>query len=126
MSSRREKLILRPGPVVDTIERLVARIFERFGDCGLYRVCVQLLEIAKKDTRRAVRIARAYIWLRALVFVTLIAGIALLGWVLMLIDFTGPRAESVSSAVQGLEAAGNLTVLTGAAILSLLKLEERL
>jgi len=126
VSSGREKLILKPGPVVETIDRLVARIFERFGDCGLYRVCVQLLRIAKKDTRRAVRIARAYIWLRALVFVTLVAGIALLGWVLMLIDFTKTAADSVSSAVQGLEAAGNLTVLTGAAIFSLLKLEERL
>src|SRR5215467_2871394 len=126
VSSNREKLILKPGPVVETIDRLVARIFERFGDCGVYRVCVELLGIAKKDTRRAVRITRAYIWLRALVFLTLVAGVALLGWVLMLIDFTKTAADSVSSAVQGLEAAGNLTVLTGAAIFSLLKLEERL
>jgi hypothetical protein len=126
MRSDREKLILRPGPVVETIERLVARIFERFGDCGLYRVCAQLHGIAKLDTRRAVSIARSYIWLRALVFATIAAGIAVLGWMLTRIDFTTAAVDSVSSAAQGIEAAANLTILIGAAILSLLKLEERL
>ncbi len=126
MSSDREKLILRPGPVVDTIERLLARILERFGNCGLSRVCAQLFEIAKEDTRRAVSIGRSYIWLRALVFAMLAAGIAVLGWVLTLIDFTKASADSVYSVAQGIEAAANLTLLTGAAMLFLLKLEERL
>jgi hypothetical protein len=126
VSSKREKLILRPGPVVETIERLVARIFERFGDCGLYRLCAQLLDIAKKDTRRAISIGRRYIWLRALVFGILAAGIAILGWMLTLIDFTNAAADSVSSVAQGIEAAANLTILLGAAIVFLLKLEERL
>ena len=122
MSSDREKLILRPGPVVETIERLVARIFERFGDCGLYRVCAQLHAIAKVDTRRAISIGRSYMWLRALVFATIATGIAVLGWMLSLIDFTNAAADNVSSIAQGIEAAANLTVLTGAAMLSLLKL----
>jgi hypothetical protein len=126
VSSVRGRLILRPGPVVETIGRLVARIFERFGDCGLYRLCAELHAIAKADTRRAVSIGRSYIWLRLLVFATIAAGIAVLGWMLTLIDFTGAAADSVSSAAQGIEAAANLTILTGAAILSLLKLEERL
>jgi hypothetical protein len=126
VSSVREKLILRPGPVVETIERLVARIFERFGDCGLYKLCAQLHAIAKVDTRRAVSIGRSYIWLRALVFATIAAGIAVLAWMLSLIDFTNAAADSVSSVAQGIEAAANLTILTGAAMLSLLKLEERL
>jgi hypothetical protein len=45
---------------------------------------------------------------------------------LSLIDFTNAAADNVSSIAQGIEAAANLTVLAGAAILSLLKLEERL
>ena len=124
--SSREKLILRPGLVVQTIERLLARIVERFGDCGLSRVCTQLCEIAKEDTRRAVRIGRSYVWLRALVLVLLATGVAVLGWVLTLIDFRKTAADSVYSIAQGIEAAANLTLLTGAAILFLLKLEERL
>jgi hypothetical protein len=119
-------MILRSGPVVETIERLVARIFERFGDCGLYRVCAQLHAIAKKDTRRAVSIGRRYIWLRVLVFSILAAGIAVLGWMLMLIDFSRTAADSVYSAAQGIEAAANLTILVGAAVVFLLRLEERL
>jgi hypothetical protein len=126
VSSGREKLILKPGPVVETIERLVARIFERFGDCGLYRVCAQLREIAKEDTRRAVSIGRGYRGLRALIFVILVTGLAVLGWMLTLIDFTKTAADNVYSIAQGIEAAANLTVLTGAAVLSLLKLEQRL
>jgi hypothetical protein len=126
VSSGREKLILKPGPVVETIGRLVARIFERFGDCGLYRVCAELHQIAKEDTRRAVSIGRSYVWLRALVFAILATGVAVLGWMLTLIDFTKTAADNVYSVAQGIEAAANLTVLTGAAMLSLLKLEERL
>jgi len=126
VSSGREKVILKPGPVLETIERLVARIFERFGDCGLYRACVQLHEIAKEDTRRAVSIGRGYKGLRALVFIILVAGLWVLGWMLTLIDFTKTAADNVYAVAQGIEAAANLTVLTGAAVLSLLKLEERL
>jgi hypothetical protein len=126
VSSRREKLILKPGPVVETIGRLVARIFERFGDCGLYRVCAELHQIAKEDTRRAVSIGRSYMGLRVLIFAILATGVAVLGWMLTLIDFTKTAADNVYAVAQGIESAANLTVLTGAAMLSLLKLEERL
>jgi hypothetical protein len=64
-------------------------------------------------------------WLRALVFAILVTGLAVLGWMLTLIDFTKTAADNVYSVAQGIEAAANLTVLTGAAMLSLLKLEER-
>jgi len=126
VSSDREKLILIPDRVVETIETLLARILERFGNCGLSRVCAQLGEIAKEDTQRAIRIGRRYIWLRVLILVMLAAGIAALGWVLTLIDFSKTAADSVYSVAQGIEAAANLTILTGAAMLFLLKLEERL
>ena len=126
MSSDREKLILLPERVVETVEKLLARILERFGNCGLSRVCSQLCVIAREDTHRAARIARSYISLRTLVFVMLVVGIAVLGWVLTLIDFTKTAADSVYSVLQGIEAAANLTLLTGATMLFLLKLEERL
>jgi hypothetical protein len=115
-----------PGPVLDTIERLLARIRERFGNCGLSRVCAQLCEIAKEDTQRAEQIGRSYIGLRALVFILVAAGVWALAWVLTLIDFSKTAADNIYSFAQGIEAAANLTLLTGAAILSLLKLEQRL
>lgn len=125
MSSRRKKLILIPERVVATIETLRKRIHERFGECGLYRVCSELRDIAEVDARRAVRIGRRYIWLRLLVFLTLIIGVEAFWRVLPLFDFTRTTAD-IYSVVQGIEAAANLTLLTGAAVLFLIKLEERL
>jgi len=125
-TSGREKMILIPDRVVETLEMLLARILERFGKCGLANVCAQLCQIAREDTQRALSIGRSYIWLRILVFVMLAAGVGGLVWVLSLIDFTRTAADSVYSVLQGIEAAANLTVLTGAAMLSLIKLEERL
>jgi len=125
VSSRRKKLILMPDRVIATIETLFKRIVERFGDCGLSKVCAQLADIAKLDARRAENIGRRYIWLRVLVLLTLATGIAVLSRVLQLFDFTRTAAD-IYSVVQGIEAAANLTLLTGAAILFLIKLEERL
>jgi hypothetical protein len=125
VSSRRKKLILIPDRVVATIETLFKRIVERFGDCGLSRLCAQLADIAKLDARRAVSIGRRYIWLRLLVLLTLAAGITVLWRVLPLFDFTKTSAD-IYSVVQGIEAAANLTLLTGAAIIFLVKMEERL
>ena len=126
VASDRQKLILIPEKVIETIETLHARIFERFGECGLAKICAELGGIAKEDARRALEIERRYVWLRVLIFVTLAAGVAALGWVLTRIDLTRMSGDSIYSVLQGIEAAANLTLLTGAATLSLIKLEQRL
>jgi hypothetical protein len=126
VTSGRAKMILMPDRVIGTLDALLARILERFGNCGLANVCAQLCEIAREDTQRALSIARGYIWLRVLVFALLAAGIAVLVWVLSQIDFTKTKADSVYSVLEGIEAAANLTLLTGAVMLFLIKLEERL
>ena len=54
------------------------------------------------------------------------AGLFVLAWVLTLIDFTRTATDNVYSLAQGIEAAANLTVLTGAAMFSLVRLEQRL
>jgi hypothetical protein len=125
VSWRRKKLILRPDRVIATIETLWKRIQERFGVCGLSIVCAQLLEIAKVDTRRATNIGRRYIWLRLLIIITLAIGFAVLWRVVSLFDFS-QRSADVYSVAQGIEAAANLTLLTGAAVLFLITLERRL
>lgn len=94
--------------MVATIETLLKRILERFGNCGLSRVCAQLAEIARIDARRAVSIGRRYIWLRLLVFLTVATGITVLWRVLPLFDFTRTSTD-IYSVVQGIEAAANIT-----------------
>jgi hypothetical protein len=123
--SRHKKLILIPEHVIATIATLRQRILERFGDCGLALVCGQLHEIAKVDTRRARDIGRRYIFLRLLVFAIVAVGVTFIGQVLTQIDFTKTTGD-VSSALQGIDAAANLTLLTGAIAFSLFTLEQRL
>jgi hypothetical protein len=123
-------LILQPFRVIESLETLVKRIQERFGDVGLAEVCAQLCQLARTDTKRARKISRGYFWVRFLVFLLLVAAVALFAFVVSVIDLsstpTAGQSESVSSILQGIEAAANLTLLTGAAIIFLIKLEERL
>ncbi len=126
MSSDRKKLILLPDRVLATIEKLRDRIRERFGEPGLYRVCGQLLEIAKIDMRDARSIGRRYIWLRLFITLILAAAAAMLWRVAPLFKDVSAPVTEISSVLQGIEAAANLTLLTGAAIIFLVRLEVRL
>jgi hypothetical protein len=126
VSSRRKKIILVPDRVIATIATLRNRIHERFGERGLFRVCGQLLELAKVDMRRAQSIARRYFWLRLLIVLTLVAATAVVWRVAPLFSNVTTPAADVSSVLQGIEAAANLTLLTGAAIIFLVRLEVRL
>ena len=51
--------------VLTTLERLEARIAERFPGAGLARVCADLAGIARQTRERATEIARPNMWLRA-------------------------------------------------------------
>jgi hypothetical protein len=124
--SRPKKIILMPDRVIATIATLRNRIHERFGERGLFRVCGQLLEIAKLDIRRAVSIGRRYFWLRLLIFLTLAAAAAMVWRVAPLLNNVTTPASDLSGVLQGIEAAFNLTLLTGAAIIFLVRLEQRL
>jgi hypothetical protein len=121
----RKKLILMPDHVVRTIDTLHNRIRERFPNAGLGRVCAQLAEIARIDTKRAANLRRRYIWLRLFILLALAVG----GWVLIqlvsLFNVTTTTAD-LYAVLQGVEAATNLTILTVAAIVFLLRLEASL
>ncbi|MBO0751973.1 MAG: hypothetical protein J2P53_07675 [Bradyrhizobiaceae bacterium] len=125
MSSRHKKIILRPDRVIDTIATLRNRIHERFGEPGLFRVCGQLLEIARIDGQRASSLGRGYFGMRLLLAVVLAAGGAALWQVAPVFLSAGP-ARDITSLLLGIESAVQLVLLTGAAILFLVNLEERL
>jgi hypothetical protein len=125
VSSRQTKVILLPDRVIDTIATLRKRIQERFGEPGLFRVCGQLLEIAKLDGRRATSLGRSYFGLRLLILMILAAASAVLWWVSPVFSSATPAGD-ITSLLLGIEAAVQLVLLTGAAILFLVNLEERL
>jgi hypothetical protein len=82
--------------------------------------------MAKESSVRAERISRHNVPLQIAVYALLAAGAGGLLWIVRLIDFSRTQADSVFSVVQGLEAAANLVVLTGAALFFLVTLEQRL
>jgi hypothetical protein len=117
---------LDPDKVIDTIRLLNQRITERFPGAGLAGVCAELLTIARENSARAELISRRNVPLRVAVVALLVAGGGGLVWIVRLIDFSRTAADSVFSVVQGLEAAANLVVLTGALVFFLVTIEERL
>lgn len=115
--------------IITTLERLEARIRERFPDASLNGVVKELVELGKQDRRRAERLSRPYVLLRLGILVTTIAAISALvligakviGWVE--IDGVNPDIFTV---FEGVEAGLNIVILAGVAIFALSRVEERL
>ena len=112
--------------IIASLEKLEARIIERFAGAGLAKVCAELIQIARESRDRSQRIQKRNPGLRLLVLVLLAACATLLYKVFQLIDFSRTQADSVYSVLQGIEASLNIVVLMGAAVWTLVTLEERL
>ena len=117
---------LDPARVIETIGALRQRISERFPGAGLANVCSTLHVIAKENSTRAERISKSNLPLRLLIVVIMLAGAAGLGWIVYQFYLFPRSADNVYSVLQGVEAAANLTVLLGAAVFFLVRIEERL
>jgi len=119
--------ILNPDLIVATVDRLRARIAERFPGSGLAAVCVDLARTAQATASRVEELAKPNLWLRCLAFLAVIAGLAAQIYVARLIDWTGvlKRADPVGI-TQGLDSIVNLVILACGAIWFLLTLEQRL
>lgn len=110
--------------VIQTIEKLQARIDARFPKAGLSQVCGDLLRASRQLSREAAALARpSWLWR--------LAAIALIGTgaaaQVVALRFFHPEGffASATELVQGLEAAVNLLILFGGAVWFLLTLEER-
>lgn len=111
--------------IIDTMERLCRRIYERFPQAGLYQVAEQLLAIANQSKARAAMIARPLPWVRilnTLLIVVILAGIsaAISAIELKINEF------DVFDFIQALEAGINDIILIGAGIFFLTTLEVRI
>lgn len=116
---------LDPQKVIDTIAALHQRITERFPGAGLASVCADLLAVARENSARAREISRRNLPLRFAIVVLLAAGVAGLASIVRLFTQVPAAAENVYTLLQGVEAAANLTVLLGAAVFFIMRIEER-
>jgi hypothetical protein len=116
---------LAADKIVNTLDRLHTRIFERFPESGLAKVSADLTDVAKTAAARAAALARPYVWLRAGVLALIVGGVAAQ---IFAAGFLRVRSDALDAPglVQGLESAVNLLILFGGAAWFLVTLEERL
>jgi hypothetical protein len=115
---------LDPVRIVETLERLKARIDERFPNSGLSRVCGELITTAGTSSADAADLAKPNWPLRAAVGAIIVVGVAAQFWAAEFLHLED--IETNVGLLQSLEAAVNLLILFGGAAWFLMTLEERL
>jgi hypothetical protein len=111
--------------ITDTLDVLHARISERFADCGLLNVCVELNHLARASEARITWITRPNKSIRFGIALVLSGAIVLglfgLHWVKL-----QPAVPSFGEFVQLIEALLNTLVLVGASLFFLFSFESRI
>lgn len=116
---------LEPRYIVETAERLRKRVAERFPRSGLLGLAEAVESLAQQADVRGAELARPHYPLRFAAWglgTTLIVGLGAAFHEVRVSRSIG----SIAELLQGADAAANLTLLLGAAILSVAKLEEHL
>ena len=117
--------ILDADKVVETVEQLADRIQARFPNAGLYRVCLQLKDVATLAKERSRQISRPFWSLRILTAMIVLAVLAILIAVFFSVKISDETLV-LRELVQVLEAGMSAVVIIGAAVLFLATLGIRL
>lgn len=110
--------------ISQTIERLSARIAERFPDSGLRAVCDHLLDVSQRAKKQADEIDNPNIGLRVVALTLIVVIVTALLCSLLMIEKPQSGFDAAQF-VQVLEAAINDVILIGAAVFFLTTLETR-
>ena len=119
--------ILKAEFIVKTVERLRARIAERFPDSGLSNIAADLAETARATAARVEELSSPNYGLRAIAALAIAVGLIAQVYFAEIIDWANVlrRADPVGL-TQGLDAIVNLLILAFGAIWFVLTLEARL
>jgi len=116
---------LDAGLILATVERLQARIRERFPHAGLNKVCAEVAQVARETNDRCRWIERPHLLLRGGVVLAL--ALLVLSVAGVVLAFAGFETRiTFPELIQVLEAGLNDLVLVGAAIFFLVTLELRI
>ncbi len=116
---------LDPERIVETAERLQRRVHERFPDSGLSAVSAELLAVARAAETRSEGVARPLVALRLGLGVVVSGIVVAAVWAAVWIAVQNAPSTWAEFA-QGLDAALNVVILLGAAILSVITVETRI
>jgi len=111
--------------IIETLRRLEHRISERFPGSSLAAVCAEIIGMAKTVQQRSSAIASPHYVLRGAVFLVIAAGLIGLVFVVANVKVQVGTVE-IFSVFQGVEAAMNIVVLSGAMLFFLVSLETRM
>ncbi|GJL94141.1 MAG: hypothetical protein DHS20C05_05460 [Hyphococcus sp.] len=110
--------------VMATIDKLEARVSERFPDSGLSNVACELSQTARRCAAESERLRQPIIPLRISVYTVWTLGAAALIWLAIGLPYGGLKWQ-VTSLIQVLEPTMNIAVLVGLGVIGLGRLEER-
>ncbi len=113
---------LDPVKIIATISTLRLRIGERFPDSGLLKVCETCLEIAQHARERAEFIDRPLYWLRAVIWLIVVALALGVGLVTI---FLPRHLLDITENWETIEAITSETLLLAAGLFFLISLETR-
>lgn len=111
--------------VSQTLQRLQARIDERFEQIGLSNVCSELLLVANETEENLKRINEPNYWLRGFVALVISLSIVLIVFSVSSIEFKSTKV-TYAELIQVVEAAVNDLVIIGVAMIFLISLESRI
>jgi hypothetical protein len=117
---------LDEAAIIDTIALLRDRIVERFPERGLAQTAGFLVDLAKATAGEVARLRRPNWLVQFLMLAVLALGIVAVLWVRDLMPEVTLTTMTLSDFTQALEAAFNLVILIGLAVVFLLGLEARL
>jgi hypothetical protein len=110
--------------IVETLERLEARIAERFPASGLRKVCRELVGVARSSAARATAIKQPNAAMRLGIFVVIVIGLAAVFYVGSIIEYK-KGTDNLYGVLQGIDALFNVVLLLGGAIFFLSTIESR-
>ncbi len=105
---------LVPEKIIDTLEVLGRRISERFPGSGLAHVSDDLIVLARQTTERIAYVSRPHWGLRFTLALVVASTLAILATLLLLASNL-KGSDQLSDAMQGVDAAVNLTIVLGGA-----------
>jgi len=114
--------------IVNTLRALEHRIGERFPGSGLAAVCRELISVGENTQRKAEAIAVPNLWLRAVIYLVVAAGIV--GVVVTIVAIAQSITLHLSTEVfgffEGIDAAMNITVLVSAGVFFAISSDDRI
>ncbi len=115
---------LSPDHIIATLEKLERRIHERFPGCGLAKVCAELHQVARDSRVKVAKASQPNMALRIGIGSVLLGGVAMLAYVGSIIELKY-SSENLFGVLEGIDAAVNTLIVTGAGIYFLTTLEGR-